>query len=61
MLRTQLGVNVDYVSRALAIATRTIIAAILYVTGYSQGVFLRHPATTRTARFPCAGKATAFR
>jgi hypothetical protein len=35
MVGSQLAVNVNYVSRALAIATRTIIVTILYVTGNS--------------------------
>jgi Zn-dependent protease len=33
MLGAQLGVNLNYISSALAIATRTIINLILYVTG----------------------------
>ena len=35
MLGAQLGVNLNYISGALAIATRTIINGILYVTGNS--------------------------
>ena len=35
MLGAQLGVNLNYISGALAIATRTIINLILYVTGNS--------------------------
>jgi Zn-dependent protease len=33
MLGAQLGVNLNFISSALAIATRTIIKAILYITG----------------------------
>ena len=33
MLGAQLGVNLNFISRTLAIATRTIINAILYITG----------------------------
>ena len=33
MLGAQLGVNLNFISGALAIATRTIINAILYITG----------------------------
>jgi len=35
MLGAQLGVNLNFISGALAIATRTIINAILYITGNS--------------------------
>jgi uncharacterized membrane protein len=35
MLGAQLGVNLNFISRALAIATRSIINTILYVTGNS--------------------------
>src|ERR1700726_5038480 len=35
MLGAQLGVNLNYISGALAIATRTIIKGIIYVTGNS--------------------------
>ena len=33
MLGAQLGVNLNFISATLAIATRTIINAILYITG----------------------------
>ena len=33
MLGAQLGVNLNYISGALVIATRTVINGILYVTG----------------------------
>ena len=33
MLGAQLGVNLNFISGMLAIATRTIINAILYITG----------------------------
>jgi Zn-dependent protease len=33
LLGAQLGVNLNFISRTLAIATRTIINAILYITG----------------------------
>jgi len=33
MLGAQLGVNLNFISGALAIAIRTIINAILYITG----------------------------
>jgi hypothetical protein len=33
MLGAQLGVNLNFISGILAIATRTIINAILYITG----------------------------
>jgi hypothetical protein len=35
MLSAQLGINLNYISGALPIATRTIINGILYVTGNS--------------------------
>ena len=35
MLGAQLGVNLNFISGALAIATRTIIKGILYITGNS--------------------------
>ena len=33
MLGAQLGVNLNFISGAVAIATRTIVKAILYITG----------------------------
>jgi hypothetical protein len=35
MLGAQLGVNLNFISGALAVATRAIINVILYVTGNS--------------------------
>ena len=35
MLGAQLGVNLNFISGVLAIATRSIISVILYVTGNS--------------------------
>jgi hypothetical protein len=35
MLGAQLGVNLNFISGMLAIATRSIISVILYVTGNS--------------------------
>ena len=35
MLGAQLGVNLNFISNTLAIVTRTIINAIIYITGNS--------------------------